>query len=331
MKPAIDTMDRRVDLPGSLMSYLASVSMQTEAIISISTHANELPGRLAAIIFDMDDTLLVEEDSACAAFMATCEYAAGRCGVDAQQLYVAVRSSCRALWHEAPGRAYCLRVGISSWEGLWAEFRGEDENLRLLRRWSKTYRDTSWHNALLECGVGDVDLASELGSMYITERRARHVVYDDVVPALGRLSEAHRLGLLTNGCPDLQRRKLDASGLSRFFDEVVIAGEVGIGKPDVRVFELLLSRMGTNPCDAAMVGNSLRSDIQPANALGMTSIWVNRAGKPNDGAVRPSFEVASLAGILGAESPVVPDTWRSASIHALTHERIDRQTSCAPR
>lgn len=227
-------------------------------------------------------------------------------GVDAQQLYVAARSACRALWHEAPGREYCLRVGISSWEGLWAEFKGEDKNLRLLRQWSQTYRDTSWYNALLECGLDDADLASELGSMYVTERRARHVVYDDVVPALERLSQAHRLGLLTNGCPDLQRRKLDASGLCRFFDDVVISGEVGIGKPDTRVFELLLSRMHSSPSDSLMVGNSLRSDIEPANAIGMTSVWVNRAAKPNDGVVRPDIEVTSLAELRSFEQLVLP-------------------------
>jgi putative hydrolase of the HAD superfamily len=254
---------------------------------------------MGTIIFDMDDTLLVEENSARAAFMATCHHAAERCGIDAQQLYVGVRSASRMLWHEAPGRAYCLRVGISSWEGLWAEFVGEGENLRMLRRWSNTYRDTSWRNALLECGVDDVDLASELGNIYVAERRALHVVFDDVAPALERLCQAHNLGLLTNGCPDLQRRKLDASGLSRFFDEVVIAGEVGIGKPDTRVFELLLSRMPSSPSDAAMVGNSLRSDIQPANALGMTSVWVNRTGKPSNPAIVPDIEVASLAEMLG--------------------------------
>lgn len=303
----MDTTDRGVDLPGSLISYLASVPMQTEIAISISAHANELPGRLAAIMFDMDDTLLVEEDSARAAFMTTCEYAAGRCGVDAQQLYAAVRSASRALWHEAPDREYCLRVGISSWEGLWAEFKGEHENLRLLRQWAKTYRDTSWRKALLECGVDDVDLASELGSMYVTERRVRHVVYDDVVPALERLSQSHNLGLLTNGCPDLQRRKLDASGLRHFFDEVVISGEVGIGKPDTRVFELMLSHMRSSPNDAVMVGNSLRSDIEPANALGMTSIWANRTGKPSDRAIVHDIEVASLAEMLGFEKLLSPN------------------------
>lgn len=134
---------------------------------------------IETIVFDLDDTLLVEEDSAHAAFLATCEHAAAACGVDAQLLCDAVRSASRTLWRGSPARAYCLRVGISSWEGLWAEFTGEDENLQQLRQWSGTYRELSWRHALSPCGVEDVGLARELGGKYIAERRSRHIVFDD--------------------------------------------------------------------------------------------------------------------------------------------------------
>lgn len=55
-----------------------------------------------AIIFDLDDTLVVEEDSAHAAFLAVCRHAAAACGVDAQNLCDAVRAATRALWVSHP-------------------------------------------------------------------------------------------------------------------------------------------------------------------------------------------------------------------------------------
>ena len=248
----------------------------------------------SALVFDLDDTLIVEQESADAAFLATCELATLLCGVDASDLYKAVRETCRSRWHNSPARTFCLRVGISSWEGMWAEFQGEDDNLRILRDWSRTYRDGSWHDALLACGVDDVSIAAELGNVFVSERRNRHVVYEDALPALEHFSCSHRLALLTNGSPDLQRRKIEASGLVMLFDEIIISGEIGIGKPDTRVFDLVLSRMGVTADVAFMIGDSLRSDIQPANAIGMKTVWVNRTRELQYDSIAPDIEVSNL-------------------------------------
>jgi putative hydrolase of the HAD superfamily len=70
---------------------------------------------LKAIILDLDDTLVVEEASAEAAFLETCELARQHYGVDPAALHASVRRICRNLWHQAPGRAYCVEIGISSW------------------------------------------------------------------------------------------------------------------------------------------------------------------------------------------------------------------------
>ena len=250
--------------------------------------------KMNTLIFDLDDTLVVEEASAQAAFFKVCDLATERYGVDRQNLYHAIRETCRSIWHKSPARSYCLQIGISSWEGLWAEFHGPDENLHVLREWAPTYRRNSWLEALRKFGVDDASFASELGEAYVLERRRRHVVFDDVVPALEHFRPTYSLGLLTNGSPDLQRRKINASGLGAFFDQVVISGEVGLGKPDVRIFELALSRLNVSADNAVMIGNSLKSDVYPAQAIGMKTVWVNRDGKSNENAVLPDAEVSNL-------------------------------------
>jgi putative hydrolase of the HAD superfamily len=62
------------------------------------------------IIFDLDDTLVVEEPSAVKAFMEVCTQAEQSCGVEAGKLYTAVRESARSLWHESPARPYCVNI-----------------------------------------------------------------------------------------------------------------------------------------------------------------------------------------------------------------------------
>ena len=79
---------------------------------------------LQAIIFDLDDTLMVEEPGAEAAFMEVCEQAAQDCGVDANKLCTLVRETARDIWHQSPARPYCVEIGISSWEGVVARFEG---------------------------------------------------------------------------------------------------------------------------------------------------------------------------------------------------------------
>jgi putative hydrolase of the HAD superfamily len=247
-----------------------------------------------AILIDMDDTLVVEVASAEKAFLATCALAQERYGVDAADLHQSVRQRARELWHDAPARAYSVSVGISSWEALWARFLGEDSNLKTLRAWSPTYRRASWSRALADHGVDDRAFADELADMFRSERRKLHVVYDDVEPALRWLQARYRMALITNGASDLQRTKLAGSGLAPYFEHVFVGGEVGVGKPDPRIYHAALNCLQASPHETVMVGNSLRSDVGGAQSVGITGIWLNREGKVLEGEIRPDAEIASL-------------------------------------
>jgi putative hydrolase of the HAD superfamily len=83
---------------------------------------------------------------------------------------------------------------------------------------------------------------------------------------------------VTNGAPDLQREKLEGVGLVPYFTIITISGEVGIGKPDPRIFAHTLTRLDVPPTEAVMVGNDLTRDIRGARQAGIPGIWVNRTG-----------------------------------------------------
>ena len=159
------------------------------------------------VLFDLDDTLVAEESSAEAAFLATCEHARERYGVDPHALYRAVRERAREAWFAAPTHAYCQAVGLASWEGLWARFTGDDPSLEALRRWAPAYRRVAWSRALQDLGVRDAPFAERLAAIFPAERRARHVVFPDVEDTLAALHGVWRLAVLTNGTPGLQRER----------------------------------------------------------------------------------------------------------------------------
>jgi putative hydrolase of the HAD superfamily len=245
-----------------------------------------------ALLFDLDETLVVEEPAAVAAFEATARLAASVDDVDAAALAGAARARARELWYSTPAHAYCRRVGISSWEGLLCRFEGEEPNTSWLREWSPTYRRDAWRLALAEQGIEDAGLAEELGEAFGTERRARHEVFADVVPALSALSESHVLGLVTNGASCLQREKLAASGLGDFFAAAVVSAELGVGKPDAAIFRHALAQLDCDAAHAVMVGDSFSRDVEGAAAAGLGAVWVNRLGHcPPDG----SYEAREIA------------------------------------
>ncbi|UCG59302.1 MAG: HAD family hydrolase [Phycisphaerales bacterium] len=249
---------------------------------------------IEAIVFDLDDTLVVEVASAEAAFLATCAHAKAKYGIDPRELCETVRTKARELWHKSPARPYCVSIGISSWEGLWGRFDGDDPSLRILKRWVPKYRHEAWSRALGAFGVEDRPFAGRLAAIFREERRRIHVVYPDAEPVLRELRPAYRLGLVTNGAPALQRDKLDGSGLEPYFDAVVISGEVGVGKPDREIFCMTLEKLGTQPETTVAVGNSLRTDIAGAQQAGLRSVWLNRDNRDRDGRVRPDYEINSL-------------------------------------
>jgi len=119
-----------------------------------------------------------------------------------------------------------------------------------------------------------------------------------------------RVGVLTNGPSELQRRKLRASGLLDEFDAVAISGELGAHKPERRAFELALELLGTRAEETAMVGDDLVNDIGGALAAGFGAVvWVERrAGELPDGAylVRQIAEVPAILGLTQQSPNEVP-------------------------
>ena len=252
---------------------------------------------IRSILFDLDDTLVIEGAAADAAFLATCEHANKPYGIDPQALHQSVRYHARELWRASATITYCRAIGISSWEGLWARFFGDDPTLKKLHAWAPTYRREAWFRALTDHGVNDLSFAERLSDVFSSERRERHIAFSDVEDSLTNLREVYRLALVTNGAPDLQREKIQGSNLARFFDATLISGEVGIGKPDCRIFKLALEALSTSPSEAVMVGDSLTRDILGAQHAGLKGIWLNRSGNGTASQVTPDVQIANLSQI----------------------------------
>lgn len=107
---------------------------------------------------------------------------------------------------------------------------------------------------------------------------ARWRAYADVAPALVRLrARGCRLGIISNWDMRLSGL-LGGLGLGEMLDTVVSSAEVGLHKPDPRIFELACERLGVAPEEAAHVGDHVYADVLGARAVGMTPVLIDRHG-----------------------------------------------------
>lgn len=104
---------------------------------------------------------------------------------------------------------------------------------------------------------------------FLDHRKRVPPLFDFVLPTLRKLARSYRLLCLTKGQFDEQADKMDKSGLKDFFEEVVIVPD----KTDA-TYKDLISRFGLIAERTVMIGNSQKSDINPALRCGMYAIYI---------------------------------------------------------
>lgn len=134
-----------------------------------------------------------------------------------------------------------------------------------------------WYQALLEkWGCADRLSAQELAEHYDTTFGDHNVIFEHTVPLLKELKKRGKLvGVITNGPSYLQNHKMDESGLREYCDIVVVSGDLGVHKPDKRIFELTAERLGLKCEECVYVGDHPINDIQGALSSGMSAIRMN--------------------------------------------------------
>jgi putative hydrolase of the HAD superfamily len=151
---------------------------------------------------------------------------------------------------------------------------------------SRTFWTGVYERMLVELGLPSADGLAGLIYAAFTDLD-NYALFDDVRPTIDVLREQDlTLGIVSNfeiWLEDLLER-LD---IRDAFPVRVISGHVGVEKPDLRIYRMALERAGVEPHDAAFVGDNPEFDIDPAAALGMTPVLIDRRGRhPDHGGIR---------------------------------------------
>lgn len=201
-------------------------------------------------MFDLDDTLHDDTATYRKAAQAVAADVAEKYGCDAVMLFEAYVEQAERFWRDLTP------------EGLGTPLAA--------------VRPRLWAAALAEVMLSDVDLAAQCAAAYGRYRRTAFVLWPGALELLTRLrQQGYKLGLITNGFAETHREKIALLALDDAFDEIFIADEIGLLKPDPRLFRLAAERLDVDPEACAMVGDRLERDIRGAQAAGMFTIWMN--------------------------------------------------------
>jgi putative hydrolase of the HAD superfamily len=121
------------------------------------------------------------------------------------------------------------------------------------------------------------DAVDQVISVYLASYEAHWSLFPDVESALDKLS-GHRLGVVTNGQVYQQRLKLERTGILERFDCIVISDDLGVAKPDPRIFLRACSLLREEPRYSFMVGDHYELDAIGARRAGLGGIWLDRPG-----------------------------------------------------
>lgn len=129
--------------------------------------------------------------------------------------------------------------------------------------------------------------------------------FEEVPGVLQRLrGQGLRLAILSNGSPEMLASAVTAAGLEEYFDAVISVDAVKTYKPDPRVYQLALDRVGLSAEATAFVSSNAW-DAHAASAFGMSAVWCNRGKLPRERLPGvPEQEIQSLVELptlLGAD------------------------------
>lgn len=121
----------------------------------------------------------------------------------------------------------------------------------------------------------------------------------DALDVLQKLHGKYKLGLISNfAIPECGWKLLEKFGLKRFFEVVIISGEINRRKPSAEIFERALKALGVNASRVVFVGDMLDLDVMGPKKVGMKTVLVQRRCMEENANVKPDRVITRLSELL---------------------------------
>lgn len=144
------------------------------------------------------------------------------------------------------------------------------------------------------------EFARRLDPLYLDTLARQKALVPGARELLERLrAREYNIGVLSNGFREVQHCKLEVTGIDRMVDLVVLSDDIGVNKPDRRLYEYAMARAADpTPAHHLMIGDNPTTDIAGAVGAGWRAILLG----PAEGFVATAerARVEALSGLFGA-------------------------------
>ena len=169
--------------------------------------------------------------------------------------------------------------GIDSVENFINIYKIHNEKLWNLYREDKItkseLRTIRFRLVLEEYGINDSQLAEDFGTAYIEESPLKTRLFPFTIEVLTYLQKKYKLHIITNGFQEVQHVKLEKSDLLQYFNAIITSEQVGVKKPNPKIFSYALNNAGAKIEESIMIGDDLEVDIIGAKLFGMKQVYFN--------------------------------------------------------
>jgi putative hydrolase of the HAD superfamily len=110
---------------------------------------------------------------------------------------------------------------------------------------------------------------------YITHLPNHNHLLEGTVEILDYLFPIYNLHIITNGFKEVQHKKMESSGILKYFKTVTTSEDVGVKKPHPTIFEVALNSASARIEESIMIGDNMEADILGAKGFGMEAILYN--------------------------------------------------------
>lgn len=104
-----------------------------------------------------------------------------------------------------------------------------------------------------------------------------------------------RTAIVTNGSARAQNAKIDALGIRKMVETILISEEVGIEKPDKKIFKLALAQLALDAKHCLFIGDHPTNDIIGAHLTGMRTVWISEGRSWEEQDIEPTWIVESVS------------------------------------
>jgi putative hydrolase of the HAD superfamily len=119
--------------------------------------------------------------------------------------------------------------------------------------------------------AADLGLPAEQVAQFREEFFAGDVINEDLLAFARSLRPNYKLAILSNAWSDAREIFTDLLGLDDVFDTLIISAEVGLAKPDPRIYQLAVERLGVEPREAVFLDDQKRN-VVAAREFGLRAV-----------------------------------------------------------